>query len=201
MNDAPAARQGRASAIAAGGRTRSSTTSGISRWISTSSDDASGELVRSCGATGAGRCPSTTRDYLPTPASDLARRCSREHLAATGIDPRGRRITLVTNPRVLGLPVQPGELLPVPERVTAILGCVVVEVHNTYGERHLYTLRPGRRARPARVFSAQMDKRFYVSPFIDNDGDVPRHRPRHAAIDSRSASTSARAASRCSRRA
>ena len=51
----------------------------------------------------------------------------------------------------------PGELLRV----------VVVEVHNTHGERHLYTLRP----RPGvATFVAAMDKAFYVSPFIETAG-------------------------------
>ena len=42
---------------------------------------------------------------------------------------------------------------------------MIVEVHNTHGERHLYTLR--RRGRRSRTFVASMDKDFYVSPFID----------------------------------
>ena len=42
-----------------------------------------------------------------------------------------------------------------------------MEVHNTHGERHLYTLRP----RPAvATFVASMDKAFYVSPFIETAG-------------------------------
>ena len=45
---------------------------------------------------------------------------------------------------------------------------VIIEVHNTHGERHLYTLRP-REARRA-DFAASMDKDFYVSPFIEMVG-------------------------------
>ena len=45
------------------------------------------------------------------------------------------------------------------------LRCVVAEVHNTYGERHCYLLRHGRR-RPGQC----SDKAFYVSPFNDVDG-------------------------------
>ena len=48
------------------------------------------------------------------------------------------------------------------------LRVVVVEVHNTHGERHLYTLRPRRGG--ARPFVAAMDKAFYVSPFIEMRG-------------------------------
>ncbi len=49
------------------------------------------------------------------------------------------------------------------------LQAVIVEVHNTHGERHLYTLR-SRRAPSDDAFSASMDKDFYVSPFIGSDG-------------------------------
>ena len=44
---------------------------------------------------------------------------------------------------------------------------MVVEVHNTHGERHLYTLRP-RRGVP--TFVASMEKAFYVSPFLETVG-------------------------------
>ncbi|WP_018156329.1 DUF1365 domain-containing protein [Demetria terragena] len=44
------------------------------------------------------------------------------------------------------------------------LACVIAEVHNTYGERHAYLVRPDDRAR------AEVDKAFYVSPFNDTSG-------------------------------
>jgi hypothetical protein len=46
------------------------------------------------------------------------------------------------------------------------LQVVIVEVHNTHGERRLYTLRP-QATRAAHV--ASMEKDFYVSPFISLD--------------------------------
>ena len=49
-----------------------------------------------------------------------------------------------------------------------VLRVVVVEVHNTHGERHLYTLRPRDGGRD--TFVASMDKAFYVSPFIEMRG-------------------------------
>jgi DUF1365 family protein len=42
--------------------------------------------------------------------------------------------------------------------------CVVAEVHNTYGERHAYLLRPDEAG------TAVTDKDFYVSPFFDVTG-------------------------------
>ena len=45
-----------------------------------------------------------------------------------------------------------------------VLACVVAEVHNTYGERHAYLLRPDEAG------TAVTDKGFYVSPFFDVTG-------------------------------
>ena len=50
------------------------------------------------------------------------------------------------------------------------LRVVIVEVHNTFGERHLYTLRRRRADAAGAPFTAAMDKAFFVSPFIDVDG-------------------------------
>lgn len=48
---------------------------------------------------------------------------------------------------------------------TGDLRCVVAEVHNTYGERHCYLLRP-----EAADGRAETPKEFYVSPFFTVDG-------------------------------
>ena len=106
-------------------------------------------------------------DYLTTPATDLAA-AIRAHLDESGIDLAGGRITLVTNPRVLGYQFNPASFY-LCRGATGQLECVVVEVHNTHGERHLYTLRPERPGE--RMFSAGMDKQFYVSPFIGGAAD------------------------------
>ena len=45
------------------------------------------------------------------------------------------------------------------------LRAVLVEVHNTYGGRHAYVLRPDALGR------ARTDKTFHVSPFNDVDGE------------------------------
>ena len=83
----------------------------------------------------------------------------------------------MTNLRVLGYQFNPASFYLCRDAAGA-LACVVVEVHNTYGERHLYTLRPEQRRRERRPFSAAMDKEFFVSPFIGPDGALPRHRAR-----------------------
>ncbi len=56
-------------------------------------------------------------------------------------------MTLVTNLRILGYVFNPASFfLCRDERGT--LRVVVVEVHNTFGERHLYTLHPADAASP-----------------------------------------------------
>jgi DUF1365 family protein len=106
-------------------------------------------------------------DYMPTPATDLAA-AMRGHLAASGIDIAGGHLTLVTSPRVLGYQFNPASFYFF-RGISGGLEAVVVEVHNTHGERHLYTLRPDRPG--ATTFSARMDKDFYVSPFIGPAAD------------------------------
>jgi DUF1365 family protein len=115
-------------------------------------------------------------DHLPDPARDVPS-AIRAHLRAEGIDPDGWRITLVTYLRVLGYVFNPASFfLCRDDRGT--LRVVVIEVHNTFGERHLYTLglakavADGRGDRP---FTAGMDKAFFVSPFISLDGRYAVH--------------------------
>lgn len=115
-------------------------------------------------------------DHLPEPARDLPLAID-ELVRAAGDDPTGWRITLVTNLRVLGYVFNPASFYLC--RDTAdVLRIVIVEVHNTHGERHLYVLRPDAPAngRPAdggpagAPFRAGMAKDFYVSPFIGMEG-------------------------------
>lgn len=104
-------------------------------------------------------------DHLDPPAEDL-REAIRGHLRAEGVDPVGWRLTLITNLRVFGYVFNPASFYLCRDQ-SGELQVVVVEVHNTHGERHLYTLR-----RPAAgsEFRASMNKDFYVSPFIEMDG-------------------------------
>jgi hypothetical protein len=104
-------------------------------------------------------------DHLVPPARDV-RAALLEHLRAEGETADGWRITLVTNLRVLGYVFNPASFYLCRDREGS-LRVVVVEVHNTHGERHLYTLRP-RSEGP--TFIASMEKAFYVSPFIEMRG-------------------------------
>ena len=104
-------------------------------------------------------------DHLDPPAGDL-RAAFLDHLESQGVDATGWQITLVTNPRILGYVFNPASFYLCRD-AAGELRVVVVEVHNTHGERHLYTLRP-RNGAPD--FVASMDKAFYVSPFIGFSG-------------------------------
>ena len=86
--------------------------------------------------------------------------------AVAEVDPTGWQITLVTNPRILGYVFNPASFYLCRDGAGE-LRVVVVEVHNTHGERRLYTLRP-RHGVP--TFIASMEKAFYVSPFIETGG-------------------------------
>ena len=105
-------------------------------------------------------------DHLDPPAVDV-RSGIIDHLRANGEDPRGWRITLVANLRVAGYVFDPASFFLCRDG-DGKLRVVVVEVHNTHGERHLYTLRP--RDAGSETFVAAMDKAFYVSPFIEVRG-------------------------------
>ncbi len=105
------------------------------------------------------------RDHMDPPADDVAAAIDA-HLRADGLDPDGWRITLVTNLRAFGYVFNPASFFLCRDR-DGELRVVVIEVHNTHGERHLYTLRP---AAASGDFRASMDKDFYVSPFLEMGG-------------------------------
>ena len=110
-------------------------------------------------------------DHWPEPATDL-RATVLAHLRSEGEDPTDWRITLVTNPRTLGHVFNPASFYLCRDGAGS-LRMVVVEVHNTHLERHLYTLR--RRTGMEERFVASMAKDFYVSPFIDIAGRYTVH--------------------------
>ncbi len=102
------------------------------------------------------------RDHLGDPAGSLRANVDR-YLAEHGVDLAGGRITMLANARSAGYVFNPLTVYwchgPDGE-----LRCVVAEVHNTYGERHRYLLRPDDDGH------SQVEKRFHVSPFYPVDG-------------------------------
>ncbi len=132
-------------------------------------------------------------DHWPEPAADL-RATVLDHLRAEGEDPTGWRITLVTSLRILGYVFNPASFYLCRDAGGA-LRIVIVEVHNTHHERHLYTLRARSPGGPFVVWDGQGILRLAVH----------RHgRPVRGARVGRggraagSPSTSARATRQCS---
>ncbi|MFC9425047.1 DUF1365 domain-containing protein [Streptomyces sp. NPDC056987] len=122
---------------------------------------------------------------LPRPLRPLARFDARDHfggtrptiraglaafLTAQGIDLGDGRVTMLAHARVFGHVFNPLTLYWC-HRPDGTPLCVVAEVHNTYGERHCYLLRPDGTGR------ATVDKEFYVSPFFPVDGGYTMRLP------------------------
>lgn len=115
-------------------------------------------------------------DHLP-PAGPLASFEARDHLGDPGLTIRENlasflrrdgielgsgKVWLAAHPRALGYcfnPISVFWAFPEGDRP-----CVVVEVHNTYGDRHAYLVHPDAAGR------ARTDKAMYVSPFHGTDG-------------------------------
>jgi DUF1365 family protein len=102
-------------------------------------------------------------DHLGDPARTLRENLDA-YLAGEGVDVRCGRILMLANARVLGHVFNPLSVYWC-HRPDGAVECVVAEVHNTYGERHCYLLRPGPSGR------AVTAKAFYVSPFNPVDGE------------------------------
>ncbi|MFE5485497.1 DUF1365 domain-containing protein [Streptomyces sp. NPDC056527] len=115
---------------------------------------------------------------LPRPLRPLARFDPRDHfdgdaptlrsgldayLAAHGVQDADGQVLMLAHARVLGHVFNPLTLYWCRDRAGRLV-CVVAEVHNTYGGRHCYLMRPDERGR------AEVAKEFYVSPFLDVEG-------------------------------
>ncbi|WP_445257851.1 FAD-dependent oxidoreductase [Nocardioides aurantiacus] len=102
------------------------------------------------------------RDHLGDPAGTL--KGNVEHFLRTGgVEPDGGRIVMAANARALGHVFNPISVFWCHRRDGA-LAAVVVEVHNTYGDRHAYLVHPDAQGR------ARTEKQMYVSPFHGTDG-------------------------------
>jgi uncharacterized protein len=102
------------------------------------------------------------RDHLGSPGRTL-RSNLEQFLATRDVDLRGGRILMLAMPRVLGTVFNPITVYWC-YAADGALACNVVEVHNTYGDRHAYLVRAGGSGH------AEVDKALYVSPFNDVSG-------------------------------
>lgn len=98
------------------------------------------------------------------------------HLDAAGIDIGHGRIRLLCFPRVFGYTFNPLSIFFCHDEAGR-LAAIIYEVHNTFGDRHVYLFRiaDADQASAARsaVLTHATDKTFHVSPFIDM---TPRYR-------------------------
>jgi DUF1365 family protein len=102
------------------------------------------------------------RDHLGDPDRSLRQNVDA-FLATHGVDLEGGRVMMLAVPRVLGTVFNPISVFWCHDR-DGRLACTVVEVHNTYGDRHAYLVHPDGGGRAA------ADKALYVSPFNDVSG-------------------------------
>ena len=86
-------------------------------------------------------------------------------LRAGGLSWDGGPIRMLFMPRMFGYAFNPLTVYYCHQRDNS-LAAVLYEVHNTFGERHSYLLMAGGESEPYRQ---QIDKRFYVSPFLGMD--------------------------------
>lgn len=102
-------------------------------------------------------------DHLGDPALSIKANVER-FLSLHGVElGEGARILMLANARVLGHVFDPLSVFWCYDG-HGRLASVVAEVHNTYGERHAYLLRPDQDG------DAEQEKKFYVSPFFDVSG-------------------------------
>jgi predicted NAD/FAD-binding protein/DUF1365 family protein len=102
------------------------------------------------------------RDHLGDADSTI--KANVEHfLSLNGVEPDGGRIVMAANARAFGYCFDPISVFWCHRRDGRLAG-VVVEVHNTYGDRHAYLVHPDEQGRARAV------KQMYVSPFHGTDG-------------------------------
>jgi DUF1365 family protein len=102
------------------------------------------------------------RDHLGEPSRSI-RENVEAFLAADGIALAGGRVLMAANARALGYCFNPISVFWCFD-ASGGLAATVVEVHNTYGDRHAYLLHPDAKGR------ARVGKAMYVSPFHGVDG-------------------------------
>jgi DUF1365 family protein len=101
-------------------------------------------------------------DHLGDPAAALRRNVDA-FLATHDIDLNSGKVLMLANARVFGYVFNPLTLYWCHGAQDELV-CVIAEVHNTYGQRHCYLLKPDAHGRTS------AEKELYVSPFYPIDG-------------------------------
>lgn len=118
-----------------------------------------------------GRAPVSlhTGDYLLGEPGDLKSRL-QDVLRERDYHESLTRVTLITAPRILGYAFNPVSFWVGQDREDRIQ-FVLAEVNNTFGERHLYLLSQPEEAGSGNSTRFREAKSFYVSPFMEVDGE------------------------------
>ena len=109
------------------------------------------------------------RDHLGVPERSIRENVDA-FLAARGVDLDGGQVLMLANPRALGYCFNPISVFWCHDRAGVLAG-TILEVHNTYGDRHAYLVHTDEHGR------AEVDKSMYVSPFHDVSGRYEVHAP------------------------
>ncbi len=102
------------------------------------------------------------RDHLGSPDSSIRHNVAA-FLAQHGVEVGTGKIFMAAQARAFGYCFNPISVFWCHDESGA-LAATVVEVHNTYGDRHAYLVHPDEQGR------ASVDKAMYVSPFHGTDG-------------------------------
>ena len=102
------------------------------------------------------------RDHVGDPARSI-RKNVQDLMSSRGLSVDGGRILMAAHARAFGYCFNPITVFWCFDR-SGGLGAAVVEVHNTYGDRHAYVVHPDEHGR------ATVPKAMYVSPFHGTDG-------------------------------
>ena len=106
-----------------------------------------------------------SKDHLGDPTKPI--KDNILHFLATqgvSLGPEGGRVVMLATPRTFGYVFNPLTVHWCYHDDGSQV-CIVAEVHNTYGDRHCYLLKPDEAGR------VEQEKDFYVSPFLTVDGD------------------------------
>lgn len=110
-----------------------------------------------------------SRDYCGDPARSIGANV-RSYLVEQGIPATDLTIRMLTTPRQIGYSFNPITVFYCQDSNGQSVA-VIAEVHNTYGGRHRYLLRPDENDRSSAA------KELYVSPFFDVSGTYSIHSP------------------------
>ncbi len=109
------------------------------------------------------------KDYLDEGNESIRRKVERR-LSGQAFAPEIARIFLVTSARYLNYIFNPVSFYYVLSKRNQLL-CVLAEVNNTFGEKHLYILSDRKDSGGSGPARYQARKTFHVSPFNNIEGD------------------------------